>query len=301
MRENLPPLNAVRAFEQAGRHHNIARAAQELGVSAGAVSQQIAQLEKWIGCKLFRRNNRGLEFTNEGLEYYAAVSTAFGTLRAATSAISRPNVRKSFVVSVTSSFAMKWLMPRLQDFREKWPDIEISVKTTELFGKFEESDGDVGIRYGTGDFGSFASTELAKDKLVLVASKTLVQDVALDEELSFISCLPLLVDRHPRLIANYPGWAEYLKLLGMKQVDGLVFREFSQQWMVIAAAINGEGAALVKECLVADDLSAERVTQLTEKTIELETGYHLVHLPSNSSDPVIRSFKNWLRRALKRN
>ena len=298
MSENLPPLNAVRAFEQAGRYQNIARAAQELGVSAGAVSQQISQLEKWIGCKLFRRNNRGLEFTKEGRAYYKAVSTAFGSLRTATSAVSRPNIRKNLVISVTSSFAMKWLMPRLQGFRDKWPEIEISVKTTELFGKFEESDGDVGIRYGTGEFGSFGSTELVKDRLVLVTSSTLLPEEGVDHELSFVSRLPLLVDRHPKLIANYPGWEEYLKMLGMKDVEGLVFREFSQQWMVIAAATNGEGAALVKECLVADDLEHGLVRQVTEKTIELASGYHLVYLNSNSSDPVIRSFRTWLKKNL---
>lgn len=298
MSENLPPLNAIRAFEQAGRYLNIARAAQELGVSAGAVSQQISQLENWIGCKLFRRNNRGLEFTQDGGEFFEAVSTAFCTLRAATSAISRPSVKKSFVISVTSSFAMKWLMPRLQNFREKWSDIEISVKTTELFGKFEESDGDVGIRYGTGEFGVFGSTELVKDRLLLVASRSLIPQARLDDGLSSISCVPLLVDRHPKLIANYPSWHEYLRTLGVKEVERLVLREFSQQWMVIEAALNGEGAALVKECLVADDLRKERLHKLTNKTIDLTSGYHLVHLDSNSSDPIIRSFKNWLRSEL---
>ncbi|HAT85351.1 MAG TPA: hypothetical protein DCS30_04980 [Rhizobiales bacterium] len=299
MSENLPPLHAVRAFEQAGRFLNLSSAAQELGVSPGAISQQVSQLEKWIGCKLFRRTNRGLEFTKAGQEYYATVSSIFDALRKSTSSISRPDIKKTFVVSVTASFAMKWLMPRLQTFREEWSDVEIKIKTTELFGKFDLSDGDVGIRYGLGDFGAFKSTLIARDRLLLVSSPDLFPEGVSDDEISYILDAPFLADRHSKLITGYPSWHQYLDRLGLQGGWELEVREFSQHWMVIEAAANGEGVALVKECLVKDEIRKKRLQVLGAKTIEAPSGYYLVHLAENINDPVIRSFRKWLLQELK--
>ncbi|MGO1118196.1 LysR substrate-binding domain-containing protein [Rhodovibrionaceae bacterium A322] len=299
--DQLPPLTALRAFEMAGRHLNVARAAQELGVSPGAVSQQIHALEKWLGCRLFRRSNRGLAFTDAGESYHAAIADCLMGVRRATLAVSRPDVRKQFVISATASFAMKWLLPRLSRFRELWPGLDISLSTVELIGTFSAADGDVGIRYGMGDHPGMKSWEVISDDLILVAAPGLLpseeQNVLSQDLLSQeLLAHPLLVDRHSKLIADYPSWEEYLKSRGLTLLQSLRQREFSQQWMVIEAAINGEGIALVKSCLVAEDLKQGKLQQLSDDKLRLLSGYYLVCLPENATDRVLQSFRKWIAR-----
>ncbi len=294
MTEQLPPLNALRSFEMAGRHLNIARAAQEMGVSSGAISQQVHALEKWIGCRLFQRSNRGLSFTEAGALYYEAIAGAMDDIRQATRTVGRPEIRQSLIISVTASFAMKFLLPRLAEFRDLWPDLDISVSTVELISEFHPSDGDVGIRYGLAHQGSLWTREILRDELMLVASPTLLEKAEEAFEIGAISKFPLLMDRHPAVIQDYPSWQEYLKRQGVPDTGRLTIRDFSQQWMVIEAAVNGEGVALAKRCLVQNDLASGKLVTLSREELKLKSGYYFLALPENANDPVIRSFQRWL-------
>jgi LysR family glycine cleavage system transcriptional activator len=282
-----------------GRYLNIARAAQELGVSSGAVSQQIHSLEKWMGCRLFRRGNRGLTFTPAGETFHEAVSEALGTIRKATKTVSRPEVRQAFIISVTASFAMKFLLPHLSEFRDKWPNIDISVSTVELINEFQPADGDVGIRYGITAQQGVWSREIIRDDLILVASPNLIASAGNKMLLEDIPDYPLLMDRHPKVIDEYPSWEEYFLSQGLLDPHALKIREFSQHWMVIEAAINGEGTALVKKSLAQEDVKSGRLVRLAAKEMKLKSGYFLVTLPENSNDPIIRSFHHWLQKVAK--
>ncbi len=295
MKEQLPPLNALRSFEMAGRYLNVTRAAQELGVSSGAISQQVHALEKWIGCRLFKRGNRGLDFTEAGLVYFEEISEALSDIRLATKRVGRPEVRKGFEISVTASFAMKFLLPRLTEFRMLWPDVDISVTTVELVSEYHSEDGDVGIRYGIAKQAGMWCREVLKDELVLVASPNLAGADGQPGDLQKLDRFPLLIDQHPKVIRDYPTWEDYLSQLGITWKHELNYREFSQQWMVIEAAINGEGIALAKQCLIQKDLKEGRLVTLSEKRLAPGSGYYLLTLPENANDPVIRSFWKWLQ------
>ncbi|GLQ07318.1 LysR substrate-binding domain-containing protein [Sneathiella chinensis] len=294
MRDQLPPLNALKAFESAGRYLNIGRAAEALGVSSGAVSQQVHALEKWIGCRLFQRTNKGLEFTEPGRVYFDEISRSFEAIRVATRCAGRPDVRKGLVISVTASFAMKFLLPRLTRFRDLWPDVDISVSTVELVSEYHAADGDVGIRYGMARQSGMWSREILRDELLLVAAPHLLDPSAEGFDLDRLRDYPLLLDKHPRVIKDYPSWETYLSSNGLADVSHLTMREFSQQWMVIEAAVNGEGVALAKKCLVQNDLDSGRLVALSGTELALESGYYLLTLPENANDTVIRSFRNWL-------
>ncbi len=283
----------------AGRHLNIARAAQEMGVSSGAISQQVHALEKWIGCRLFQRSNRGLSFTDAGQAYFDAITRAMDDIRNATHLIGRPEIRKGLLISVTASFAMKYLLPRLAAFRELWPDIDISVSTVELISEFHPSDGDIGIRYGNAHQASYWTREFLRDDLILVASPNLLKKHKREFLMNDISDYPLLMDRHPAFIQDYPSWKEYLRSQGVLETGKLKIREYSQQWMVIEAAINGEGVALAKRCLVQDDLKAGKLVTLSGEELRLKSGYYLLTLPENANDPVIKSFLRWLEETVK--
>ncbi|WP_169542780.1 LysR substrate-binding domain-containing protein [Sneathiella aquimaris] len=298
MAESLPPLNALRSFEMAGRHLNIARAAQELGVSSGAISQQVHALEKWIGCRLFQRSNRGLSFTEAGQLYFEAISKAMDEIRGATRSVGRPEIRKNLIISVTASFAMKFLLPRLTDFRSLWPDLDISVSTVELVNEFNPSDGDVGIRYGHAHQANMWTREILRDELMLVASATLQGVDGRPLSLENFTDFPLLMDKHPSVIQDYPSWQEFLKNQGVEDTSHLNLREFSQQWMVIEAAINGEGVALAKKCLVHTDIASGKLVAIGAQQLSLNSGYYLLTLPENANDPIIKSFYRWIEKTV---
>lgn len=279
----------------AGKHLNIARAAQELGVSSGAISQQVHALEKWIGCRLFKRSNRGLEFTEPGRSYFDDVTGALSDIRNATRRVGRPDVRKGLVISVTASFAMKFLLPRFTEFRLLWPDVDISITTVELVNEYHSDDGDVGIRYGLAKQAGMWCKEILRDDLMLVASPGLLKQENGELEMSRLDRLPLLIDQHPKVIKDYPSWEDYLRHMGLNWSHDLTFREFSQQWMVIEAAINGEGIALAKQSLVQKDIDDGKLVSLSREKLELESGYYLLTLPENANDPVIQGLWKWLQ------
>lgn len=296
MKDQLPPLNALRAFEMAGKHLNIARAAQELGVSSGAISQQVHALEKWIGCRLFKRSNRGLEFTEPGRSYFDDVTGALSNIRNATRRVGRPEVRKGLVISVTASFAMKFLLPRITEFRLLWPDVDISITTIELVNEYHSEDGDVGIRYGLAKQAGMWCKEILRDELMLVASPGLLKQENVELEVNRLDRFPLLIDQHPKVIKDYPSWEDYLRHMGLNWSHELKFREFSQQWMVIEAAINGEGIALAKQSLVQSDIDEGKLVSMSQEKLELESGYYLLTLPENANDPVIQDLWKWLQK-----
>lgn len=291
----LPPMNAVRYFERAALRMNFAHAAEDLGVSPGAVSQQVATLEKWLGCHLFQRNNRGLDFTEAGQRYFLAVRTAFEQVRVASALEARPALRGKLDVSSTASFAMKWLLPRFGKFRDLWPNTDITMSTIELVSSFSTSDGDVGLRYGNGDYAGMTSTLIIQDELILVAAPGRFEELEHSQRLNSLPNYPLLLDRHPMVISGYPSWEEYLGDLGVHDVSDLQLREFSQQWMSIEAAICGEGIALVKSCLVENDLQCGKLIRIGSNLLPLKSGYHLVHLPEMREDKIVRSFGKWLK------
>ena len=130
----IPPLNGLRAFEVAGRHLNFRAAAEELGVTQGAVAQQVRQLEAQLGIPLFERLSKGLAFTSSGRSYHGRVATAFEELRAATATL-RPEPGR-VLVSVTPTFAAKWLIPNLPDFSATHPQIDLQILATEKISNF---------------------------------------------------------------------------------------------------------------------------------------------------------------------
>lgn len=147
----LPPLNGLRAFAAAGRHLSFRAAAEDLGVTQGAVAQQVRGLEEHLGLRLFLREPRGLAFTEEGRAYHAAVARAFSQLSKATAALRAAPSRVT--ISVTPTFASKWLIPRLSEFTEAHPGIDLRITATERVSSFHADGIDLAVRQGRPPFG----------------------------------------------------------------------------------------------------------------------------------------------------
>ena len=197
MSRRLPSLNALRAFEAAGRHGNFSSAAEELFVTHASISRHVRHLEEWLGCKLFERHSRGVSLTETGRRYLETLTRLFDELQAATRAISAER-ESQLAVSVEETFAMRWLVPRLGGFQEQHPEIDLNLDPDDTLVDFRRDQVELAIRYGTGGWPGVAIEELAGVE-------------------AFVVCSPDYLQRHP---IRTPS-----DLLGQK-----LLHEDSKQW-----------------------------------------------------------------------
>ena len=174
MKRNLPPLNALRAFEASARLNSMQHAAHELNVTPSAVSQQVQNLEQWVGFPLLDRRARQVQANAEGRAYLAAVSAAFDQIATATEELSARRVPRSICITCTPGFAVQWLVPRLQLFQDLHPDIDVRIDASTRLLDLKVEQVDLAVRHGNGRYPGLVSEKLIDDDLVPVASPRLI-------------------------------------------------------------------------------------------------------------------------------
>ncbi|WP_175674343.1 transcriptional regulator GcvA [Burkholderia ambifaria] len=283
----FPPLNALRAFEAAARHLNFRLAADELGVTQGAVAQQVRHLEDVVEVQLFRRLPRGLALTREGLEYFSSVQRALQIISDATDALGqRPTV---LAVSTTPSFASKWLIPRLADFSRLHPDIEVRVIADERLASFRADGVDIAIRLSKPPFPAGLAAELlAPLDIFAVASPTLLDGGPPIRTPADLSTHALLHDAHDL-------WPEFIEKLGGKgQADPTKGPRFSQSLLAIDAAVAGQGIALTSEPLVERDIAEGRLRRVFDFSFPMSLGFYVVFPQANAHSEALQAMRRWL-------
>lgn len=280
----LPNLNALRAFEAAGRHLNFRAAAQELGVTQGAVAQQVRGLEARLGLRLFERLPRGLRFTEDGRRYHAPLVRAFGLIAEATEAVAGHGRRLS--VSVTPSFASKWLVPRLGGFAVEYPEIAVQVDASERLANFQSDGIDVAVRQGRPPFGPGLTAEpLFAAQSVAVCAPGLKAGPPPLVRVSDLAGHALLVDAHGL-------WPLYLEGAGAPRPRQVM--EFSQASLAIDAAIAGQGVALADLPLVADALAAGRLVRAFDHALPARHGFYIVTPRRPRQPELVEKMTGWL-------
>ncbi|KVG31296.1 transcriptional regulator GcvA [Burkholderia diffusa] len=283
----FPPLNALRAFEAAARHLNFRLAADELGVTQGAVAQQVRHLEDVVEIQLFRRLPRGLALTREGLEYFSSVQRALQIIADATDALGqRPMV---LTVSTTPSFASKWLIPRLSDFGRLHPDIEVRVIADERLASFRADGVDIAIRLGKPPFpaGLVAQLLFPLD-IFAVASPTLLDSAPPIRT-------PVDLSKHALLHDAHDLWPEFIEKLGGKgQTDPTKGPRFSQSLLAIDAAIAGQGIALTSEPLVERDIAEGRLRRVFDFSFPMSLGFYVVFPQASAHSESLEAMRRWL-------
>ncbi|WP_322027860.1 transcriptional regulator GcvA [Burkholderia sp. BCC1977] len=283
----FPPLNALRAFEAAARHLNFRLAADELGVTQGAVAQQVRHLEDVVAVQLFRRLPRGLALTREGLEYFSSVQRALQIISDATDALGqRPTV---LAVSTTPSFASKWLIPRLSDFGRLHPDIEVRVIADERLASFRADGVDIAIRLSKPPFpAGLVATLLSPLDIFAVASPTLLDGGTPIRSPADLSKHVLLHDAHDL-------WPEFIEKLGGKgQADPTKGPRFSQSLLAIDAAVAGQGIALTSEPLVERDIAEGRLRRVFDFSFPMSLGFYVVFPQANAHSEALEAMRRWL-------
>ena len=287
MRRRLPPLNSLRAFESAARHLSFTKAADELAVTQSAVSHQVTSLEAWAGVPLFKRQGRAVVLTQAAVKFLPSVSTALDQNALAGRKLQAVDPTHGWLtVAVMPSFAAKWLVPRLSDFQEKNPDLDVWIATFEAQTGALASDVDLAIRYGRGDWPGLTSVKILSEELFPVCAPKLAPRLRSPADLMQSTLL------HDELREDWSMWFSAAKITAKDPARGPGFDDSS---LLIQAAIEGLGVALGRSVLVKGDLDAGRLVRPFEVAIPAEFAYYLVYPPDLESAPKIEVFRNWLQ------
>ncbi|AJP59638.1 LysR family transcriptional regulator [Pandoraea vervacti] len=285
----LPSLNALRAFEAASRHLNFRLAAEELGVTQGAVAQQVRGLEAELGMKLFDRHPRALSLTDNGRRYAGGVRRAFEMLAEATQTL-RPEPLR-LTISVTPTFASKWLIPRLPAFLEAHPDIDLRILATDRLSQFHADAVDLAVRYGRPPWGGGLVVEPLFDEVqIAVASASAIATAGHPRETGSLQGHALLHDAHN-------AWPQFLELaLPNTALSTAKNVRFNQTALAIDAAVAGQGLALAHRDFVAPDLAAGRLERLFDTELRTGAGFFIVYPRRSRHAAQIASVHEWLLR-----
>ena len=284
--KRLPPLTTLPVLEAAARLQSFSAAAAELNVTHGAISHQIRSLEESVGVALFARQGRRVVLTAEGATLAEAVRAALGKVAEAVEGLSPIERERKLKISVLPSFASRWLMPRLGKFLEANPEYEISVEANQTRSNFATDGVDVAIRFGVGPWPGLHSERLAGDSYFLVCSPKFRRG-KLPTRPSQLAGLPLF--------RNDPGlWEKWFAAAGLNMAAPAKGIDYNDAALFLQQAIAGEGIALARRSLIADDFENGKLVRLFDIEVKSENDYHLVCLPQNANSKKVRAFRAWM-------
>lgn len=281
----LPPLGALRAFEAAARHMSFTLAAAELCVTQAAISHQVRQLERWLGHPMFTRRGHALSLTQKGAAYLAELSQVFDQMAAATERV-RDKREGPLRISVLPSFASRWLLPRLPVFRARHPDVELRVTSSVQLWSGDDTF-DIGIRSGLGRWPGLKADLVAREFLSPVCSPALAAGPPALRQPDDLKQVALLHDQ-PR--AAWQQWCQHTGV-ALDLSQGLVFNDAA---LVLQAAIDGQGVALGRLMLAADDVRTGRLVRLFDHALPNDYSYWIVYGRSSAQRPEVAAFRGWL-------
>ena len=292
-RRRLPPLNALRAFEAAARHLNFSRAADELSVTPGAVSQQIQNLEDYVGAALFKRTPKGLLLTDAAQTALPALREAFDRLAEAASLLTAAVDGRRLTITAPPSFAAKWLAPRLGAFERAHPNVDVWLNAGMELVDLTAGEVDLALRYGAGRYPGLEVKRLVSEAVIPVISPELLAQTPLasPEDLANHT---LLHDGSPEIDDSCPDWPMWLAARQLRGIDGHRGPRFNQSSLVIEAAANGRGVALAKRTLAQADLEAGRLVAPLQIATAVDFAYYVVHPKAKGRLPQVKAFIGWI-------
>jgi LysR family glycine cleavage system transcriptional activator len=272
---------------------NFSRAADELSVTPGAVSQQIQNLEDYVGAALFKRTPKGLLLTDAAQTALPALREAFDRLGEAASMLTAAVDGRRVTVSAAPSFAAKWLVPRLGRFESAHPEVDVWLSAGMELVDFANGEVDIAIRYGAGRYPGLEVVRLMAETVMPVASPDLLAERPLETPEDLAHHI-LLHDGSPDADDSCPDWAMWLTARGIKGVDGSRGPRFNQSSLVIEAAMNGRGVALAKRALAQADIDAGRLVAPLQINTAVDFAYYVVHPKAKGRLTQVKAFVKWI-------
>jgi LysR family transcriptional regulator, glycine cleavage system transcriptional activator len=284
----LPPLNALRAFEASARQLSFTRAAEELFVTQAAISHQIKALEDNLGIKLFMRKNRALLLTEEGQAYFLDIKDIFNALHDATERLLARGAKGAITVSMQPSFAIQWLVPRLNTFNLLHPDIDVRIKAVDQAENSLTEDVDLAIYYGRGRWSGIHAEQLHTEYLIPVCSPLLLSGKKPLNEIADLAQHTLLHDTSRR---DWKRWFKHVDAQGGNVNHGPIF---SHSAMVLQAAIHGQGVALAHSVLAKPDIDSGRLVCPFKEVLISKNSYYIVCREQQLELGKIAAFREWV-------
>lgn len=277
----------LQTFVAVARAGKMKQAAHELALTPGAVSQRVRQLEEAAGRRLFLRNPSGVELSAAGEAMFAALAEPFRAIEAIDRELGGPSSSR-MAISTTQSFAAAWLVPRLAMFAQRYPDIEIAVETGNRPVDLKREPIDLAIRHGLGKYPGLEAIRLVAPELIVVASPDLLKERAPLKGPADCLAFPLLHD------FNRQDWPLWFEAHGVAAPNCKKGPAFSDNQLIVRAAVAGQGLALVRDIYVNDELRAERLVKALTMNWPVQFAYYAVATTEALQKPAVRRFRDWL-------
>jgi LysR family glycine cleavage system transcriptional activator len=282
-------MQALRAFEAAARERSLTRAASALHVTHGAISHQIKALEEDLGVRLVERAGRGIRLTDEGERFAARVRAAFGELSAGVQELAERANPRRLRVSVTPSFAARWLLPRIGRFTAAHPDYDLDISAVISVVDLAREDIDFAIRYGMGHWPGVVSEFLSDDCFFPACSPAIAGGVPK---------APSDLARYPLLRADDEYWMPWFRAAGVDLPEPERGTSFNDSSHLLQAAIEGQGVCLARRTLIGNDLRNGVLVKPFDVEVPAPRRFYLVYLPRMRDSPKLARFRSWLEAEL---
>jgi DNA-binding transcriptional LysR family regulator len=283
-------LPAFAVFAAAARHQNFAHAAEELHLTASAVSHHVRRLETTLGVALFQRHARGVALTAQGRALADATNIALADLDAVSgSLLGRDDEGARVRITTLHSLAYCWLIPRLPGFIAAHPDVHLDFETSIALARFDDAGPDLGIRHGPGPWPGLTAHFLMDDALFPVAAPMLpgVRQVT---KAAHIPRLPLISD------LGLQGWPDWFRAADVRSAALPAVHSFTDSTDALLAAVCGLGVALARRHIAAPYLERGELIQLPGPILKARFSYYVVHPAHRRPKPAAMVFIEWLRR-----
>jgi LysR family glycine cleavage system transcriptional activator len=294
---HIPGTRALKVFDAASRHLNFSRAAAELGLTPAAVSHQIKETEDQLGMALFIRTSRSIRLTEAGAVFHeAAVEALEGLARAVAKAKKLSRGVMQLKLTMDGTFASKWMVPKLDRFRARWPDIDLRFDISYDLRDFDHDDVDVAVRFGTGKYPGVTTHRLFDNVIFPVCSPRLLKSGPPLEVPRDLLRHTLVHIEWSRQGVTWPNWRMWMAAAGVEDFDDSRCVLFASSSYVIQAAIEGSVVALCDFSMVANDLSEGRLVRPFDLGMKVtpEYAYHLAYPTAAADDPRIVAFRDWI-------
>lgn len=283
----MASLRALHAFALLARHGRASQAAEMLGVSPSALSHLMRKLESELGATLVLRDGRGLSLTEEGQRLALGIGDAFGRIDEAVDSFKRRG-RTELRISTVSTFATRWLIPRLPKFQALQPDVEILLSTSTRVVDLERENFDCAIRLGQGNWPGVECELLWQEHLTVAVAPGMVEPGAelTQKTLSGLRLLHSAARRN-----DWPSWLSHVGMSHSEATSGMLLETRD---LAIQAAIAGMGAIVIDRRFVAAEVEAGHLVLPDWPVQDLDTGYWFVRSPLRPQSRPVSSFKNWV-------
>lgn len=291
------PLTNLRAFEAAARRLSFTLAADELNLTQSAISQQVKQLEGYLGFKLFNRLTRRLELTDSGRRLFETLHRCLDDIDRVVDELRNEGSGGSIVISLGSSFAANWLIPKLGKLGGDCPEIDLSIKLSdELIDVYEAPAIDVAVRFAHPCGQKVVVRKLAPERVFVVCSPSLLKNLRRLKVPQDLAAYPLLhnesSDREKTGAGNWTNWLSIIGFAGA--LDVTAGPRFPRSDLLMQAALHGQGMALVWETTARHELNAGRLVKVFGGHYETSNCYQISCTPAAYAKPKVRRLVDWM-------